>query len=59
MYRYVTTTIERFSVNMFVFSVTNNYINFIYFFSTREIIWTQQNDFGNIVILHEDNSAEM
>lgn len=59
MYRYVTTTIETFSVNMFVFSVTSNYTNLVYIFSTREIIWTQQNDFGNIVILHEDNSAEM
>lgn len=59
MYRYVTTTIEIFSVNMFVFSVTSNYTNLVYIFSTREIIWTQQNDFGNIVILHEDNSAEM
>lgn len=38
MYRYVTTAIETFSVNMFVFSVTSNYTNFIYIFSTREII---------------------
>lgn len=59
MYRYVTTTIETFSVNIFVISVTSNYTHLIYIFSTREIIWTQQNDFGNIVILHEDNSAEM